>query len=53
MDRWDCMTRQLTGQPAPPLPAIPGRLHVLPPVTDDDPGLAEMLARDNEKEITK
>ena len=37
IDRFDVMALHLAGDPLPPLPAIPGRVHKAPPTTDDDP----------------
>jgi hypothetical protein len=37
MNRFDLMVLQLQGLPTPPIPAVPGRAHHQPPVTDVDP----------------
>jgi hypothetical protein len=49
-DRWSTMTADLAGEPAPPLPAVPGRLIRADDSDDDDAmacleAMAESLER--------
>jgi hypothetical protein len=37
VDRWHQMAQTLAGEPPPPAPALRGRVHRAPPVTDGDP----------------
>lgn len=41
--RWNVMVMSLAGEPLPPLPPIPGRVHRAPDPEGDDP---ELIARE-------